>query len=379
MIFMSFLGADRAGRIAPGTCHRYLSLVTNTFSIFTMLQRLTPSAPLSAPSRHHASREPFDAGLLDVGQGHRVYVEQWGNPAGLPVVFLHGGPGSACSPRHRSFFDPHTFRAIFLDQRACGRSLAPPGWAHNTTPHLIADLETLRQHLGLARWLVMGGSWGAGLGLGYASAHPEACLGLLLRGVFLGRPCDIDGFFQGMRQRLPQAWDALTRGATRAEQSRIVAWLHQQLHHGSEAQALAIAVRWQAWETSVEQRQTVPAPATPLPPQEAQRLVRKYQVQSHYLLNGCFWGEAGLLSRIHTLHRLPVALVHGQCDTVCSPQAGLEVHRRLPHSTLYLLAQSGHNPFEPAMAQAVVNALNGFALHGHFGRCDLPTSTSAAP
>ncbi len=142
---------------------------TNADSILTMLQRLNFPALLLDPD-HDPVQEPFEAGLLDVGQGHRLYVEQCGNPEGLPVVFLHGGPGSACSPSHRSFFDPGIFRAILMDQRACGRSVAPPGCAHNTTAHLIADLEVLRQHLGLSRWLVMGGSWGAGLGLGYASS-----------------------------------------------------------------------------------------------------------------------------------------------------------------------------------------------------------------
>ncbi len=351
---------------------------TNADSILTMLQRLNFPALLLDPD-HDPVQEPFEAGLLDVGQGHRLYVEQCGNPEGLPVVFLHGGPGSACSPSHRSFFDPGIFRAILMDQRACGRSVAPPGCAHNTTAHLIADLEVLRQHLGLSRWLVMGGSWGAGLGLGYAAAHPEACLGLLLRGVFLGRPGDINAFFQGMQPRLPQAWAALTRGASEAHKSRIVPWLHHHLHSGSAAKALDIALRWEAWEESVGQQQLVSARAAQLPLHEVQRLVRKYQVQSHYLHHGCFWGVDGLLSRIHTLHSLPVALVHGQCDTVCSPQAALEVQRRLPHSTLYLLAQSGHNPYEPVMAQAVVNALNGFARHGHFERPDLPISALDTP
>ena len=148
--------------------------------------------------------EPFDTGLLDVGNGHRLYYEQCGRRDGAPLLFLHGGPGSGCSPRHRQLFDP-AYRTVLFDQRGCGRSQPRGSVQSNTSAHLLADIERLRRHLGIARWRVVGGSWGGGLALAYAAAHPDACAALVLRAPFLGRRCDLDWFFRDARQLMPDA------------------------------------------------------------------------------------------------------------------------------------------------------------------------------
>lgn len=318
-------------------------------------------------------RDPYASGLLDVGDGHQIYFEQCGLPTGLPVVFLHGGPGSNCAPAHRRFFDPAVFRVILFDQRGCGRSTPLGELRHNTSAHLVADIEALRQHVGVAQWLVMGGSWGAGLGLAYAAAHAPACLGLLLRGVFLGRAADVDWFFNSVRQFLPDAWTKLA-ASTRVrpdtpcarDQWDVLGELAAALHSPQYSAALAAALAWEAWEQSVSTHREVLARTQCADALAAQQLLAKYRLQNHYVSQGCFWGNTSLLRRAHSLGHLPVALVHGRQDWVCRPQAAWDVHAHLPQSRLRWVDDGNHSPFAPDMAQALVEALAHFAAHGHF-------------
>ena len=318
------------------------------------------------PNALYAPLEPYDADWLDVGDGHRIYYEQCGRSEGIPVVFLHGGPGSGCSLRHRQLFDPQRCRVILFDQRGCGRSL-PRGTLHgNTSDKLVADIEHLRLHLGIERWLVAGGSWGAGLALAYAAAHPACCLGLVLRAVFLGRVSDLNWFFQQARQLLPDAWEALAQQAPLAARGDLLRWLSAGLHGDQPQEALARARIWEAWEVALSQRQNVP-PGAELPAGDATAaLLDKYRVQSHYLMNGCFWGDIGLLERARLLASVPTAILHGRLDWICRPQAAWELHSSLPGSRLQWVDGCGHSPFEPAMARALAQAVLHHATHGHF-------------
>ncbi len=306
------------------------------------------------------------SGLLDVGEGHRIYYEQCGDADGLPVIFLHGGPGGGCSPRHRELFDLTRYHVTLFDQRGCGRSLPRGAVQANTSDALIADIERLRQHLGIERWLVFGGSWGAGLALAYAAAHRTACLGLVLRGVFLGRASDLDWFFQQARQFLPDAWAALAAHAPEAARNDLLRWLTGGLHGSDAGAALPRAIAWEAWESSVSQRQSAAPRANALPAADAAALLDKYRVQSHYLTHGCFWGDSALLERAHTLASVPTAILHGRLDWVCRPQAAWDLHQSLPGSRLQWLEGCGHSPFEPAVSQALAQALAYFAAHGNF-------------
>jgi proline iminopeptidase len=303
---------------------------------------------------------------LDVGDGHRIYYEQCGNAAGVPVVFLHGGPGSGCSPQHRRLFDLTRYRVTLFDQRGCGLSL-PRGLVQaNTSDALVADIDALRQHLGIERWLVFGGSWGAGLALAYAAAHRATCLGLVLRGVFLGRESDVGWFFQQARQFLPDAWALLATQAPHAGRSDLLRWLHEGLHGTDPQVALSRAVAWENWEASVSQRQSAAPRRAPPSAEEAAALLGKYRIQSHYLINGCFWGDCALLERAQSLADLPTAILHGRLDWVCLPQAAWDVHQCLRGSRLQWLDGCGHSPFEPAMSQALAQALACFAAQGNF-------------
>lgn len=297
--------------------------------------------------------DPFDAGWLAVGDGHRLYYEQCGRDDGPAVLFLHGGPGSGCSPRHRRLFDPERCRLVLFDQRGCGRSQPRGSVQANTSAHLLADIERLRAHLGIARWRVVGGSWGAGLALAYAAAQPAACAGLVLRAPFLGRDSDLDWFFREARQLRPDAWDALARPAPPPQRDDLLPWLHAGLHAGSPEEALRRALAWQAWEAALS------GEPLPSPPDAAgaAALVDKYRVQSHYLVNGCFWGDRPLLARAATLAAMPATIVHGRLDFICRPQAAWELHAALPGSRLLWVPGAGHSPFEPAMAGALAQAM----------------------
>ena len=327
---------------------------------------MVPMNETSAPDAACLSGESLVTGLLDVGEGHHLYVEQCGNAEGLPVVFLHGGPGGGCSSRHRELFDLDRFRVTLFDQRGCGRSRPRGSLQANTSHALVADIERLRQHLGIKRWLVFGGSWGAGLALAYAAAHRTSCLGLVLRGVFLGRPSDVDWFFQQARQFLPDAWAALAAQAPEAARTDLLRWLTDGLHERDAGIALSRAMAWEAWESSVSQRQRSVPRADGLPAAEAAALLDKYRVQSHYLENGCFWGDSALLARVPALASVPTAILHGRLDWICRPQAAWDLHQSLPGSRLQWLEACGHSPFEPAMAQALAQAMAHFADHGNF-------------
>jgi proline iminopeptidase len=316
---------------------------------------------------------------LEVGDSHRVYFEQCGEASGLPVVYLHGGPGGACSPRHRELFDLTRCRLTLFDQRGCGRSERRGALHANTSGHLIADIEQLRQHLGIERWLVTGGSWGAGLALAYAAAYPSACLGLVLRGVFLGQPTDLDWFFQQAGQLLPDAWEALAQHAPLEARGDLLAWLHSGLHGEQPQTALSRAMAWEAWESSVSQHRSAAPRTEPVSAEDAATLLDKYRVQSHYLTNGCFWGDAPLLARAPALAALPTAILHGRQDWICRPEAAWSLHNSLPNSRLQWLDGCGHSPFEPPMARALVQAVSHFASHGNFADWPHGSSGEKAP
>jgi len=313
----------------------------------------------------YAPLAPYASGQLDVGQGHQLYWEQCGYASGIPMVYLHGGPGSGCSPRHRQFFDPSLCRAVLFDQRGCGRSLPRGALQHNTSDALVSDIEALRRHLGIARWLVVGGSWGAALAVAYAAAHPTACLGLVLRGVFLARTSDVDWFFKGAAQLLPDAWQQLSHQAPGSATDAVLQWLHAGLHGPSVEVALARVSAWEAWEQSLSLHQAIAPRSLAVGDAQAALLLDKYRLQSHYLINHCFW-EPGLLSQARGLSGIPTAILHGRLDWICRAQAAWDLHHSVPGSRLHWVEGCGHNPFEPSMASALVATIKHFGTHGNF-------------
>jgi proline iminopeptidase len=292
--------------------------------------------------------EPYASGWLDAADEHRIWHEQCGNPQGVPVVFLHGGPGSSTNPDHRRFFDPAFYRIVLLDQRGCGRS-TPRGEVHaNSTPHLLDDLERLRRELRVERWLLFGGSWGSTLALAYAQAHPGAVSGLVLRGLFLASDDEVTWFLTGLRRFLPEAWSALAAGIDDQSCAGVLRHYHERVAMSDAA----AAGRWNAWESTVMAVGEAP-PASPAA--DAGTLAR-VRIQLHYLVNRCFLAPGQLLRGLERLSRLPAILVQGRRDLVCPPGTAYTVAREWPAAQLRMVEEGGHSSAHPAMARALVQA-----------------------
>ncbi|MBL8471068.1 MAG: prolyl aminopeptidase [Rhodocyclaceae bacterium] len=317
--------------------------------------------------------EPYDQGWLEVGEGHRIYYEQCGNPRGLPALFLHGGPGSGCTPQQRRFFDPLRYRVVLFDQRGCGRS-EPRGATHaNTTAHLVRDIERLRAHLGVQRWLVFGGSWGSTLALAYAAAQRAACLGLILRGIFLAGKDDTDWLFRDSAQYLPDHWaefSALAPG------QHLLHYCMRAIAAGPPERAIAAVRAWVRYEEAAMRfgQPDAAVQAPPDTPEENARLLDKYRVQAHYLTQDCFFGEDQLLTEATRMGALPTVILHGRLDMVCRPQAAWRLHRALPGSRLYMAGSSGHSPFDTELSAGLVSSTAHFAEQGNFTDWQFPAS-----
>lgn len=302
----------------------------------------------------------FDSRWLPVSGGHRLHVEQHGNPEGLPALVLHGGPGSGCSPLMTRFFNPERYRVILLDQRGAGRSLPRGGLEANRSADLIADTFQLQDELGIAAWLLMGGSWGGTLGPLIAAAQPERVSGLLLRNPFLARQADLDWFFRDAKELFPIEWEAW-RQAGAPDTENLLPWLEAVLGGNDTEARHAVARAWRDWEQAL-------ASLPPLPPVEDSALpalVDKYRLQTHYFLRGCFLAPGAVLDAARGLPQ-PTCILQGLDDKVCRPAGALELHRALADSRLHWIEGVGHDAFAPAMVAATRRALDAFARHGRF-------------
>lgn len=306
----------------------------------------------------HPSLDARRTEWVDVGQGHQLYVEESGPADGVPVVYLHGGPGSGCTPGQRRFFDPAIYRVVLFDQRGCGRSRPAGMLEANTTGHLVDDLEVLRQHLGIARWVVFGGSWGSSLALAYARRYPQPVLGLVLRGVFLARICEVESFAYNLRNYLPQTWQAMASpfGIHDEQAARDFDLASQCARTVLTGPPQAARETARAWLQLEAEAMAMTAPnAKPGPPNDP--LSSRTQVYMHYLLNRFFLRDGELLDGLDTLQAIPIEIVQGALDPVCPPISAWELAQRLTNAHLQIVPQAGHGAFEPAISRALVSAL----------------------
>lgn len=314
---------------------------------------------LAAADGLHPPLESRHSDMLAVGGGHHIYYEESGNPAGFPVLFLHGGPGSRSRPAHRRFFDPDFYRIVLFDQRGCGRSTPAGSIVDNTTAHLVADVERLRRHLGIERWLLFGGSWGSTLALACAIRHPQTVAGLVLRGVFLASRAEVQWYLCGMRRFLPDAWLEFAGDAG----VDIVAHYCALLDHPDQAIALAAARRWGAYESRVMGPADTSGSggansgsSSSVDHAAAEELLAHTRVQLHYLAHECFLMPSELLDNLQQVGTRPAIVVQGRLDMVCPPQTAWEVAQRLPQAELRLVADGGHSALAPAIARALCQA-----------------------
>ncbi len=298
--------------------------------------------------------EPYRTQRLAVDAVHSLYVEESGNPAGIPVVFLHGGPGSGASPAHRQFFDPSAYRIVIFDQRGAGRSTPHGCIDHNTTDHLINDLEQLRQTLGIDQWLVFGGSWGSTLALAYAIRHPERCLGLVLRGIFLGRPAELEWFMRGMGQVFPEYWAAWVNFLPESERGNVCGAYYTLLKDPDPAIHRPAARAWSAYEGACSTlRPNADVVANFASDRVALGLAR---IEAHYFFHDFFMPPGHLLDGIANIRHLPCTIVQGRYDMVCPFVSAFDLKQAWPEAHLVVIDDAGHSAFEPGTRAALVAA-----------------------
>ncbi|WP_075674829.1 prolyl aminopeptidase [Stenotrophomonas sp. TD3] len=304
--------------------------------------------------------EPYREHVLPVSDLHTLHVEECGTPDGVPVVYLHGGPGAGIVPTFRRFFDPERYRIVLIDQRGSGRSTPLGELRDNTTAHLVDDIERVRKHLGIERWLIYGGSWGSTLSLAYAQAHPERATGLILRGVFLGRESEINWFVEaggGARWILPERWDRYEACIPLDERDHLIDGYWKRLHNTDEATRIAAAQAWMGWEYAAAPLQhEVDAELDASP----QQVLARALIEVHFFRNHCFLEPEQLLQHVDRIRHLPTVIVQGRYDMTCPARSAWELARSWPEARLQMVT-SGHCPNDPATIDALVLATDAFA------------------
>jgi proline iminopeptidase len=298
--------------------------------------------------------EPSKSGLLDLDAPHRMYYEESGNPRGVPVVFLHGGPGAGSSAVHRQFFDPAFYRIVVYDQRGAGRSTPLGCLDDNTTPDLVADLERLRKHLGIDRWAVFGGSWGSTLAIAYAEHHPERCLALVLRGIFLCRPSEIEWFLYGLRAIFPEAWRGFAGFIPEAERGDLLHAYHKRLVDPDPAVHMPAARSWSVYEGSCST--LLPNPALVADFASDRVALGLARIEAHYFVNDIFLPANVLLDNARRLAPIPGVIVQGRYDVVCPPVSADDLHRAWPEAEYTIVPDAGHSAFEPGIRSRLIAA-----------------------
>jgi len=302
--------------------------------------------------------EPYQRGFLPVDKIHTLYWEECGQRHGEPVLFLHGGPGAGLSPQHRQFFDPNHYRIVLLDQRGSGQSMPLGECRNNSTPLLIDDIEHLRERLGIARWLVFGGSWGATLALAYGQAHPQRCSGFVLRGIFLGTVAEIDWFMDGIQWFFPDEHQQFSANYPNPGRGGLLRAYARDLFGDDPERQLQAARNWSRYEGSCLQlRQSPDLTDGTLSDNTALALAR---LEAHYFLHRAFLGEDQLVQGVERIRHLPAVIVQGRYDVICPVRTAWRLHQAWPQARLGIVEDAGHSAFEPGITSALVAATERF-------------------
>lgn len=299
----------------------------------------------------------FATDHLTSGDGHHVYFEQSGDPQGVPIIFLHGGPGSGCNEKHRRYFDPQQYRIIIFDQRGCNRSMPNGCVTDNTTQLLLADMESIRKSLNLSKWVLFGGSWGSTLALLYAQSYPQYVSGMILRGSFLARSSDLNWFLKhGVNQIFPEYWQEFVAGFSANEQECLEHALYTRIFSDDAKMQLETARAWALWSGRVVTHSLdLPEPYA-LDEDDDEQLLNTVRIEMHYAKHQYFISENQILDHVSDLPDVPVTLLHGRRDLTCLPQSSWALHKRIAGSKLHVLPTAGHLTSEPVMVDALVSA-----------------------
>jgi proline iminopeptidase len=294
----------------------------------------------------------FQKGFLNVENDHKIYYEEYGNPDGKPVLFLHGGPGAGFSNSHKAFFDPKIFRVIFFDQRGSGRSVPYAETDNNNTASLIADIESLRKYLKIDNWYLFGGSWGSTLALLYGIHFPERCLGFILRGIFLGTVDEINWFLYDIRKFFPEAYKKFISYVPTTHRNNILEWFYQQLRTNNKSQNLKTASVWAEYENSCSSLEYVERPVS------GENALAIAKIETHYFVNNCFIQDNFIITNIHKIVKIPAVIVQGRHDVICPPYNALKLSSIWDAATIEIVEDAGHSAFEVNIARKLINTLH---------------------
>ncbi len=316
-----------------------------------------PSSPLRSP---YPEIEPFDRGFLPVSPLHTLYYEQSGNPHGKPVVFLHGGPGGGTNPKCRRFFDPAVYRIVLFDQRGCGQSTPHAELTDNTTWDLVADIERVREHLGIDRWQVFGGSWGSTLSLAYAQTHPDKVTELVLRGIFMLRRRELEWFYQkGCDMLYPDAWETYLNAIPEVERGDLMSAYYRRLTSADAKARTSAARAWSVWEGATsflyQDKSHIESSG------EDDFALAFARIECHYFVNGGFFEhDDQLLRNVDRIRHIPAVIVQGRYDVVCPLRSAWDLHRAWPEADLRIVQDAGHSAFEPGILHQLLEATDQF-------------------
>ena len=298
-----------------------------------------------------------ESGMLDLGGGHAMYWEECGNPDGVPILFLHGGPGAGTMGVHRRFFDPDYFRIVLCDQRGAGRSTPHASIDDNTTDLLLADLEALRAARDIAQWHLFGGSWGSTLALAYGQAFPERCLGMVLRGIFTCAPREVDWFLEGMGRFFPEAWHEFAAAMPDPERGDLLSAYTRRLNDPDPDVHLSAARAWATYEARCSTLR--PSPDAVAAMSDARGMLALARIEAHYLAHGAFLAPDQLFERIDRIRHLPATIVQGRYDMVCPIETAERLARAWPEAEYIVVPDAGHSALEPGTRAALLRAVEG--------------------
>jgi proline iminopeptidase len=301
-----------------------------------------------------ADIKPYSSAFLPLDHGHEVYWEQSGNPDGVPVVVLHGGPGGGTSPVQRRFFDPDHYRIILYDQRGAGRSSPFGSVEHNTRAHLVADLEKLRAHLSIDRWHLFGGSWGSTLALSYAATYPKHCLGMILSGIFLMEAEEINWFFYGIKSFFPEAWEQFAHFIPAEERGDLLAAYHKRLFSSDETPAMDAAIRWCLYESACSS--LIPNYETITTEEQKMNVRTIARIECHYFKNEVIAPENSLLTRVDKFRAIPSVIINGRYDMICPIRTAHRLHAAWPEADYIVVPDGGHSEQDPAIRSRLIEA-----------------------
>lgn len=301
---------------------------------------------------------PYSSGFLSVDDLHHLYWEQSGNPDGVPVLLLHGGPGAGATPTHRRFFNPDHYRIIIFDQRGCGRSTPLGSIENNTTAHLVSDIEALRRHFNIERWHIFGGSWGSTLAMHYAAAYPQRCISLVMRSIFLCEQEEIDWFLYGMRTVFPEAWEQFAGLLPEDEQNNLLEGYYRRLTGDDPKIQIEAAIRWSLYEGACSS--LLPNYETITTDEQKQHALALARIEAHYFLHEAAGAENSLITRVAQLRAVPTIIIQGRYDMICPIRTAYRLHQAWPEADYIVVPDAGHSALDPPLRSRLIEATENF-------------------